>query len=81
MIHILSRLRFLAHFCCSNPTLDFIAAPALAPAEVSVDANLMAVYEAELKRVCFNYRCLFGLIFIHIQQAEAVPLPDDDDDL
>jgi GTP-binding nuclear protein Ran len=35
----------------SNPTLEFVAAPALAPAEVAVDANLMAIYEAELKRV------------------------------
>lgn len=35
----------------SNATLEFVAAPALAPAEVAVDANLMAVYEAELKRV------------------------------
>lgn len=34
-----------------NPTLDFVAAPALAPAEVSVDQNLMAEYEAELRRV------------------------------
>ena len=42
--------RFLIKFS-SNPTLEFVAAPALAPAEVAVDANLMAVYEAELKRV------------------------------
>ena len=36
-----------------NSALEFVAAPALAPAEVAVDANLMAVYEAELKRVRF----------------------------
>jgi hypothetical protein len=34
-----------------NPTLEFVAAPALAPAEVAVDQNLMARYEEELKRV------------------------------
>jgi hypothetical protein len=34
-----------------NPNLDFVAAPALAPAEVAVDANLMAAYEAELRLV------------------------------
>ena len=33
----------------SNPSLEFVAAPALAPAEVSVDPALMAQYEAELK--------------------------------
>ena len=70
-----------AHLCRSNQTLDFVAAPALAPAEVAVDANLMAVYEAELKKVYHSYRRLSGLIFTHIQQAEAVPLPDDDEEL
>ena len=34
-----------------NPALDFIAAPALAPAEVQLDASLMAQYEAELQNV------------------------------
>jgi hypothetical protein len=34
-----------------NGTLEFVAAPALAPAEVAVDAGLMAVYEAELLHV------------------------------
>jgi GTP-binding nuclear protein Ran len=32
-----------------NPALDFVAAPALAPAEVTIDAALVARYEAELK--------------------------------
>jgi len=54
---------WLARKLVGNATLEFVAAPALAPAEVAVDANLMAVYEAELKR------------------AEAVPLPDDEEDL
>ena len=35
----------------SNPTLEFVAAPALAPAEVAVDEKLMAEYAAELQRV------------------------------
>jgi hypothetical protein len=34
-----------------NATLEFVAAPALAPAEVEVDANLMTRYEEELKHV------------------------------
>lgn len=48
------RVRFLIVrnlISSSNSTLEFVAAPALAPAEVAVDANLMATYEAELKRV------------------------------
>ena len=38
-------------FSCSNPGLEFVAAPALAPAEVKVDDELMARYAAELKQV------------------------------
>lgn len=33
----------------STPTLEFVAAPALAPPEVQVDANLMAQYQQELE--------------------------------
>ncbi|KAF5330622.1 hypothetical protein D9619_005926 [Psilocybe cf. subviscida] len=54
---------WLARKLVGNPTLDFVAAPALAPAEVPVDAALMAAYAEELQR------------------AEAVPLPEDDEDL
>ena len=35
----------------SNPGLEFVAAPALAPAEVSVDPALMEQYNNELKQV------------------------------
>ncbi len=35
----------------SNPALDFVAAPALAPAEVSVDPVLMEKYNQELAQV------------------------------
>ena len=35
----------------SNPTLEFVAAPALAPAEVQVDAALMEQYQRELAQV------------------------------
>jgi hypothetical protein len=35
----------------SNPALDFVAAPALAPAEVSVDPVLMEKYNLELAQV------------------------------
>jgi hypothetical protein len=34
---------------CSNQTLDFVAAPALAPPEVEVDPALIAKYENELR--------------------------------
>lgn len=35
----------------SNPTMEFVAAPALAPATVQVDPALMAQYQAELTQV------------------------------
>ena len=41
----------------SNPALDFVAAPALAPAEVSVDPALMEQYNRELAQV--QYPLLF----------------------
>lgn len=52
---------WLARKLVGNPSLEFAAAPALAPPEVQVDAKLMAQYEQEL------------------QQAQAAPLPDEDD--
>ena len=33
----------------SNPQLDFVAAPALRPAEVEIDAAQQAIYEKELE--------------------------------
>ena len=36
----------------SNPSLEFVAAPALAPAEVQVDPALMEQYQKELAQVC-----------------------------
>jgi len=39
------------HRAFSNPSLDFVAAPALAPAEVSVDPALMEQYNRELAQV------------------------------
>lgn len=52
---------WLARKLVGNPSLEFAAAPALAPPEVQVDAKLMAQYEQELA------------------QAQAAPLPDEDD--
>jgi len=46
-----------------NPTLEFVAPPALLPATVSVDPVLLAQYDEELRR------------------AEAIPLPEEDEDL
>ena len=39
---------WLARKLAGNPQLDFVAAPALAPPEVQVDANLMAQYNNEM---------------------------------
>lgn len=41
----------IADKTCSNPSLDFVAAPALAPAEVEVDGALMERYKQELAQV------------------------------
>ncbi|KAG2124605.1 P-loop containing nucleoside triphosphate hydrolase protein [Suillus clintonianus] len=41
---------WLARQLVGNHSLDFVAAPALAPAEVAIDANMMNQYEAELKK-------------------------------
>jgi len=50
---------------CRNPGLEFVAAPALAPAEVAVDENLMKQYEAELQRVRFpHYHLILDSLFI-----------------
>lgn len=54
-IRFLGMLSDFLLYLFSNPTLDFVAAPALAPAEVAVDSALMATYEAELK-MASNFR-------------------------
>lgn len=41
---------WLARKLVGNQSLEFVAAPALAPPEVQVDANLMANYQAELDK-------------------------------
>jgi hypothetical protein len=45
----------------SNPALDFVAAPALAPAEVSVDPALMEKYNRELAAVRIIFIIFPGL--------------------
>lgn len=40
---------WLARKLVGNPSLEFVAAPALAPPEVSVDATLMEQYNKELE--------------------------------
>ena len=52
---------WLARKLVGNPQLSFVAAPALAPPEVQVDAELMQKYQQEM------------------DQATALPLPDEDD--
>ena len=42
---------WLARKVVGNNALDFVAAPALKPAEVMVDQDLMQKYEADLKAV------------------------------
>lgn len=53
----------------SNPALDFVAAPALAPAEVSVDPALMEKYNQELRAVRTIY-----LLFCPICQLTVMLL-------
>ena len=65
----------------SNNALEFVAAPALAPAEVVVDQALMEQYNAELQAVriiSFSGSVQRSEFF---PQAETVPLPEEDDDL
>ncbi|KAF5358333.1 hypothetical protein D9756_001408 [Leucocoprinus leucothites] len=64
---------WLAKKLVGNPELQFVAAPALAPAEVQVDPALMKQYEAELKQACLRKTQIF--------LAELVPLPEEEDDL
>jgi hypothetical protein len=45
----------------SNPSLDFVAAPALAPAEVQVDRALMEKYNQELAQVRITFIILLDL--------------------
>ena len=41
---------WLARKLVGNPNLEFVAAPALAPPEVQVDATLMKQYQDELNK-------------------------------
>lgn len=52
-----------------NASLDFVAAPALAPAEVQVDAALMEQYNRELA----NVRHLALLLMHHISRVLSRP--------
>ncbi|PRT53755.1 GTP-binding nuclear protein GSP1/Ran [Wickerhamiella sorbophila] len=52
---------WLARKLAGNPSLEFVASPALAPPEVQIDADLMNKYQQEM------------------EQAAALPLPDEDD--
>jgi GTP-binding nuclear protein Ran len=54
---------WLARKLAGHQELEFVASPALAPAEVQIDAALMQLYTEELN------------------DATALPLPDEDDDL
>ncbi|KAG9061356.1 GTP-binding nuclear protein gsp1/Ran [Linnemannia hyalina] len=54
---------WLARKLAGHQDLEFVASPALAPAEVQVDATLMQQYNEELNN------------------AAAMPLPEEDDDL
>lgn len=55
----------------SNPSLEFVAAPALAPAEVHVDPALMEQYQKELmavSRLPFHRRTLLIPFFPRLRQ-------------
>jgi GTP-binding nuclear protein Ran len=44
---------WLARKLVGNPTLEFVASPALAPPEVQVDAQLMQQYNQELEQAAY----------------------------
>ena len=75
---------FVFHFLLPqsrNNSLTFVEAPALAPAEVAVDADLMNQYQQELSRVRLP-QVPKKSKFAHVTlKAEKVPLPEDDEDL
>ena len=45
---IYAALYLTNYFLFSNPNLELVAAPALAPAEVAVDMSLMAEYQRDM---------------------------------
>ena len=53
---VLSLLSCVTHYIMisSNNSLEFVAAPALAPAEVPVDHALMEQYRKDLEAVCIS---------------------------
>jgi GTP-binding nuclear protein Ran len=67
VLAIVTVMLFTVSLSCSNPTLEFVAAPALAPAEVEVDPSLMAQYARELAQVrhfsLLEYSPLLILLF------------------
>ncbi len=58
-------------FLLRNPALEFVAAPALAPAEVSVDKALMKRYEDELLRVSYLIRRIHVLYFTRSKRLKV----------
>lgn len=66
---------------CRNPALEFVAAPALAPAEVAIDPILIKQYEDDLKKVTHLHFVVSYVLADSKCQAEGVPLPEEDDEL
>lgn len=54
-MYFVQHLFFNVYFFHRNPSLEFVAAPALAPAEVQVDAALMEQYQKELAQVRLSF--------------------------
>ncbi|KAJ4297154.1 GTP-binding nuclear protein gsp1/Ran [Collariella sp. IMI 366227] len=48
---------WLARKLVGNPALEFVAAPALAPAEVQIDHDLLAKYETEIQEAALAPPC------------------------
>jgi hypothetical protein len=59
----------------SNPALEFVAAPALAPAEVSVDPQLMEQYNRELAQVQYSLLFLVNLSSDCVLAGRGCPPP------
>ena len=66
---------WLARKLVGNPTLEFVAAPALAPPEVKVDEQLMAQYNAELEAVSdFSARLRLILLSLVFEPTDLLAL-------
>ena len=65
----------------SNPSLEFVVAPALALPELQVDAALMEQYNKELQEVCLRHVVVISADLSLFIRLLAATLPEEDEDL